>query len=191
MGLPDAGFAAPAARLVQSSGFSRAPAGVAGRAATRGAGHTTARDRLDAAARPADVEIMGRIRRRAAAAILACMALGLVSLASAGHAAPRAVSSVATALPCHAQEAAPGDAAPASPAAPCSSAPCRLAFPLLCCAQPAAADATAPGLSCQSAIAAHTLLANVLLPPLARRAASLARTSASDPPRERSVVLQV
>jgi len=134
---------------------------------------------------------MGRIRRRAAAAILTCMALGFVSLASMGHAAPNAVSSVAPALPCHAQESAPGDGPPASPAAPCSSAPCQLAFPLLCCAQPAAADAAPPGLSPQSAIATHTHPAHAPLRPLALRAAFVARTNASDPPRERSVVLQV
>lgn len=133
--------------------------------------------------------LMGRIRRRAAVAILACMTLGVLSLASMSHGASQQPGTPAAA-PCHASEGSPG--VPADEPVPhCPQAPCQLAIPLLCCAQPAAADAGGPNLSPSPTLATRAVATDPALRPAARCAQANACVSACEPPRERSVVLQV
>jgi len=133
--------------------------------------------------------------------MLAWMTLGLLASAGMGHTDPQAqpqtnpqaqpqTDRLALAA-CHgaapAQSGEPArDATPSGP-----ELPCQWALPLLCCQQPAAADASSPGLVKLAALWLHVI--DPLFAPLppALRVAPVALEASTTPPLERSVVLQV
>jgi len=69
--------------------------------------------------------------------------------------------------------------------------PCQWALPLLCCQQPAAADASSPGLMKLAALWVHAIDPLFAPLPSALRATPIALETSAAPPLERSVVLQV
>lgn len=135
------------------------------------------------------LDSMSRVRRRAAVSLLVWLALSLLASPGVGHAALQ--TDAAPATHCHEAPPAPVGEPARNAAPPRPAIPCQWALPLLCCEQPAAADAGGGGIVEPPALWLRPLPPAAPAPWPASRIAAGFLVLSLPPSLERSVVLQV